>query len=240
MNSILEICQECADLLAVQRPHDLFDKDSQHEAIFLSVAKTALDKLLRFGDWQELTQEGILRTIEGKTSYLISNYIPDFYSLLNNTVYVKGQNEKLIGAITPEQWMRDKYFGVAGTDIKFIIQNGMFRFLTPPPGGLKIVFQYRSNTIAFDGKSLEPKAQLSANTDVPVFDEYLVKLGINWLWQWRNGMDYTESFNEYEREVKKKFGSGLASKDINLAGDYLDPIDMGVCVNAAAPAKPCQ
>ncbi|MBQ8630556.1 MAG: hypothetical protein IJ479_02430 [Alphaproteobacteria bacterium] len=237
MKSILEICQECADLLAVQRPNDLFDENSQHERIFLSVAKTALDKLMRFGDWQELTKEGCLRTIEGKSSYMISNYAPDFYCLLNNTVYVKDQNEQAIGAITPEQWMRERYFGIPGTDIKFIIQNGMMRFLTQPAGNLKIIFQYRSNSVVMDGKSFEPKSQLTANSDIPIFDEYLVRLGIQWLWQYRNGMDYAESFNEYEREVKKRFGGGLAIKDINLAGAYFPPVDMGVCVNAATPAK---
>lgn len=240
MTSILEICRECADLQAVQRPDDLFDADSQHEKIFLSVAKSALDGLLRFGDWQELTKEGVLRTIGGKTSYLIANYVPDFYCLLNNTVYVRDQNERVIGAITPEQWMRDKYFGVPGTDVKFIIQNGMFRFLVPPADGLKIVFQYRGNTVCYDGQSLEEKPALTKNTDVPIFDEYLVKLGINWRWLKRNGMDYAEEFNEYEREVQKRFGSGLATKDINLAGGILDPVEMGVCVNAAAPAEPRQ
>lgn len=44
MLSMLEICQDCADLLTVQKPDSLFDEDSQHNAVFLSVAKRLLIK----------------------------------------------------------------------------------------------------------------------------------------------------------------------------------------------------
>ena len=181
MKNLLEICQEAASLVATQKPEDLFNPDSQQEAIFLSVAKDTLDSLLRFGDWQELTKEGEIRTIKGKTRYLLADYCPDFYCLINNTVFVKNSAEQVVGAITPEQWMREKYFNIASLGLKFKIQNGMFTFLTPPPADLKIVFQYRSSAIVFD-KHGDEKSILSANTDIPIFDEYIVKKGIVWRW----------------------------------------------------------
>lgn len=216
MKTILEICREVADLAAVKRPENLFNTGSQQENIFLSVAKSALDSLLRYGDWPELTREGSIITDGGKCRYLISQYVPDFYSLLNNTIFVKDKCERVIGAITPEQWMRDKYFSSPSSDIKFILQNGCFLFLNPPPD-VKIVFQYRSNSIVWDFKTFEEKSVLSANDDVPIFDEYLVKLSILWRWLKRSGLDYSEELNEYERELKKRFGTCLATKDISLA-----------------------
>ncbi len=234
MKNMLEICREAASLVAAQKPEDLFNEDSQQEAVFLSVAKDTLDSLLRYGDWQELTKEGVLRTSGGRTSYLIKQFCPDFYSILNNTVYIKDSAEKVIGAITPQDWMREKYFNCPGAGLKFKIQNGMIKFLTPPPDGIKIVFQYRSSNIVFDAANgYEEKSELTKNTDVPIFDEFLVKKGIVWRWNRRNGMPYEEEFNEYEREVKAKFGSGLASRDINLAGMVFDPAAEGVYVNAA-------
>ncbi len=234
MHSILEICQEAASLVATQKPNDLFDEDSQQEAVFLSIAKDTLDSLLRYGDWQELTKEGVLRTAGKKTSYLLTAICPDFYSILNNTIYIKDSAERVIGAITPQDWMREKYFNCPSADVRFKIQNGMIKFLTPPPDGIKIVFQYRSSTIVFDAANgYEEKSEITKNTDVPVFDEFLVKKGIVWRWYKRNGMDYTEEYNEYEREVKVKFGAGLATQDIDLSGGYFDPVEAGVYVNAA-------
>lgn len=233
MKNILEICQEAADLTATQQPSDLFSASSQQEAVFLSVAKDTLDSLLRYGDWQELTKEGCFRTVGGQCNYFIQNICPDFYCLLNNTVYIKDRSEKIIGSITPEQWMKEKYFDLASIGIKFKIQNGMFKFLTPPPDNLKIVFQYRSANIVYDAKcGYEEKTVLSKNTDIPIFDEYLVKKGIVWRWYRRNGMPYEEEYNEYQRELKNKFGNGLATQDIKLSAN-LSEVSSGVTVNAA-------
>lgn len=226
MKTILEICREVADLAATKRPDDLFSGSSQQESIFLSVSKSALDSMLRYGDWQELTKEGCLHTVSGKTQYPIGEFLPDFYCLLNNTVFIRDGRDRIIGAITPEQWMREKYFYSPGTDIKFKIQNGRFVFLTPPSGNVHIVFQYRSNNIVWDFDTFEEKNELTANTDIPIFDEYLVKLNILWRWLKRSGLDYTEEYDEYQRELKKRYGSELATHNIILA-DELPPEENG-------------
>lgn len=238
MKSILEICMEVADLAATKRPDDLFNSSSQQDSIFLSVAKSALDSLLRYGNWQELTKEGVLQTSGGRCNYLLDGICSDFYSLLNNTIYVKDYSEKVIGSITPEDWMKQKYFSESTSGIKFKIQNGMIKFLTPPPDGIKIVFQYRSNTICLDPqRGYAEKSSITKNTDVPIFDEYLVKLGILWRWLKRNGMDYAEEYVEYERELKKKFATSLAVKDIELSNSLADLVDMGVVINVKSTDK---
>lgn len=227
MKTILEICREVADLAAVQRPDDLFAGDNQNAQIWLSVAKSALDSLLRYGDWQELTKEAVINTHSGQTIYPIDLVAPDFYSLLNNTIYIKDSTERVIGAITPEQWAREKCFAV-NDDVKFKIQNNRLVFLNDPQCW-KILLQYRSGNIVWDFNTFEEKTVLENNTDVPIFDEYVVKLNILWRWLKRNGFDYTEEYNEYEREIKKRFGSGLATKDIDLSGGTLD--DMAEVAN---------
>ncbi len=230
MKTILEICREVADLAAVKRPNDLFNTTSQQDSVFLSVAKSSLDSMLRYGDWQELTKEAAFYTVSGKKQYPISEIVPDFFSLLNNTIYIRDTKEQVIGSITPEQWAREKCFCCTGSDIKFKIQNGRFVFLSEPPCGVKIVFQYRSNNIVWDFNTFEEKSVLTANTDVPIFDEYLVKLDILWRWLKRNGMDYAEEYNEFQHELKKKFGAELATRDICLAGSVVT--DEGVSINA--------
>lgn len=218
MKSILEICKDVASLACVQAPQSLFGSNSQNDKIFLSVAKDALNGLLRFGDWQELTKDGELKTVKGKTDYLIKAFCPDFFQLLNNTVYIKDVNEKVIGAITPEQWQREKFLCDTSNKIKFKIQNSMFRFLTPPPDGIKIVFQYRSAVVAFDKGLFVEKTEITKDSDIPLFDEYLVKLAIRWRLQARNGQAYQEEFNEYEKECRKRLGAGNAGENIFLGG----------------------
>lgn len=227
MKTILEICKEVADLAAVQRPDDLFSTENQNDQIWLSVAKSELDSLMRYGNWQELTKEAILLTNSSQTIYPLDMIAPDFYCLLQNTVYIKDQAERVIGAITPEQWARDKCFKV-NDDVSFIIQNNRIKFLNNP-SCWKILLMYRSSNIVWDFNTFEEKTVLEKNTDVPIFDEYLVKLGILWRWLKRSGLDYTEEYNEYQRELKKRFGVGLATKDIALGGEVF--ADMGDIAN---------
>ena len=235
MKTILEICRDVADLAATKRPNDLFDSHSQQESIFLSVAKSALDSLMRHGDWQELIKDGCLRTIENVSNYKISDFAPDFYCLINNTIYIKDFNERIIGAITPAQWQKEKFFNSESNDIKFKIQNGMFKFLTPPQGNVKIVFQYRANSVVWDFNTFAEKSDITANTDVPIFDEYLVKCAILWRWLKRSGLDYSQEYEEYSRELKKCMGSKTAVKDICLTGSDC-PIEGGI-INVVATGK---
>ena len=235
MKNILQICQDVAAVACVQAPQTLFGSGGQNEKIFLSVATDALNGLLRYGDWQELTKDGVLITYEGKTDYPIASFCPDFYRLLNNTVYIKDSAEKIIGAVTPEQWQKEKYFHDTSGNVKFKIQNSMFRFLTPPPADVKIMFQYRSAVIVYDGKTFNEKTSLSSDTDIPIFDEYLVKLAVRWRLQARNGQNYAEEYAEYERECRKKLGSSLATKDICLSGEnQIDGTNGGVIVYGKA------
>lgn len=232
MKNILQICKDVADVACVKQPQTLFENTAQNEQIFLSVASDALNGLLRYGDWQELTKDGMLNTTVGRSDYPIAEFCPDFYQLLNNTVYIRDGAEKLIGSVTPEQWQREKYFHDNSGEIKFKIQNSMFRFLAPPPGGIKIVFQYRSAVVAYDGNMFSEKTELSADTDIPVFDEYLVKMAIRWRLQARNGQSYDEEYAEYEKECRKRFGSALAIKDICLAaGGCGDNFNSGVIIH---------
>ena len=76
MKSVLEICGEVADMAATKRPEDLFNRSSLSDSIFLSIAKSALDSLLRYGDWQELTKEGVLRTSGERSNYLLADVCP--------------------------------------------------------------------------------------------------------------------------------------------------------------------
>lgn len=236
MSSILEICQDVASLVATQPPQNLFNTDSQQEAIFLSIANDTLDSLRRFGDWQELTKEGMLETHPLKKRYYIGDVAPDFFALINNTMTVRDTKNTVIGAISPESFVKERLFKTACNTVSFKIQNNCFQFLNLPKEPVRISFFYRSAVVVFDPKAPEEEAEkvrISANTDIPVFDEYIVKLGIMWRWYKRNGMPYEEEYQEYQKEVKKRFASSLSLKDISLVApqDMLFNGGVHVCLS---------
>lgn len=231
MKSILSISKEVADLSAVKRPDSLFNPSSLSDSIFLSVAKSTLDSLLRYGDWPELVRKASFVTIPCKHYYPLSEVCPSFYSLIPNTIYIKDTKEKLIGAITPDEWMKSKYIANDTLNIKFRIEHGMIKFISLPENPVKIVFQYRAEFVCLDAKTFAEKSTITADSDLPIFDDYLVKLGMLWRWFKRSGLDYSEEYAEYEREVKKKFAASCAAGDICLDSSATDPIAQGVKLN---------
>ncbi len=237
--NILEIAQEAADICAVQRPTDLFNSSVQNDQLFASVVHSTLDSLMRRAEWQAITREGVLYTTDGQTDYLIENVAPDFHSLVNGTMYIRDNMRFVIGAISEERWAREKQFHTPEIDVLFKIQNNKFKFLKDP-GNLKLHFTYKSNAVCYDAETEEPKPRLTANTDIPIFDEYLVKLGIIWRWNKRTGLDYTEEYNEYQRELEKSYAETKAAGDIRLDSHYgiFDDSD-GVIVDVNVTGKPC-
>ena len=231
MASILQIAQDAADICAVQRPTNLINSNVQNDQLFASVVNSTLDSLLRHAEWQAITREGVLTTHNGQTDYLIDTVAPDFQCLVNETMYIQDNMRFVIGAITEERWAREKQFHVPEIDVLFKIQNNKIKFLKDP-GNTVFHFTYKSNAICYDAGTGEPKSQLSANTDIPVFDAYLVKLGIVWRWNKRSGMDYAEEYNEYQRELNKSYAESKAAGDIKLNRQYgmFDDGD-GVIVN---------
>lgn len=231
MKSILTICREVADLAAVKRPESLFKSASASDNIFLSVAQSALDSLMRYGDWPELVKEAIIEIIPQQHNYRLNSVCPDFYALLPNTIYIKDTAEKVIGAINPESWMKAKYFCDDNNIVKFKIQNNIINFLNLPDYPVKIVFQYHSSNICLEAKTFAEKSVLTADSDIPIFDNYLVKLAILWRWLKRSGLDYSDEYNEYVQEIKKKFSSSSAGDDICLSSYTMDNLSTGVKIN---------
>lgn len=238
--NILEIAQEAADICAVARPNDLFNSNTQNDQLFASVVKSTLSSLMRHADWQALTRDGVLFTDDGVRDYLIDEIVPDFHSFVGSTFYIKDNIRNVIGSITAERWAREKQFHCPEIDVIFKIENNMIRFLKNP-GVLEIRFNYKSNAVCIDAKTQEPKSQLSANTDIPIFDPYLVKLGIVWRWNKRSGMDYSEEYNEYMRELDKSYAETRAATTINLANnlDIFDEVYGGAIVDGCSKCKSC-
>lgn len=239
MSSILTIAQSAADICAVQRPTTLVNPTNQNDQLFASVVNSALDSLMRKAEWQQLEREGVLFTTCGQTQYALDNIASDIHSITNASLWMDGSMRSVIGAITQDEWRTHKQYHIPVIDVYFKIQNNKIEFLKDPQC-LEIHFGYKSNAVCFDAKTLEPKAQMTADSDIPVFDEYLVKLAIIWRWLKRTGLDYTEEYNEYERELAKSFAETKATGDIDLSAVQGEiNFNEGIIADVYAKDKPC-
>ena len=191
MKTILEICREVADIVGVTQPTNLF---SQLDCKWLELIRNELEYLRDYGEWLDTVRQSYFTIKSGRKRYLINDFAPDFNLLSNYTIFIKDKQERIIKAIIPEK--REEYFK---------IENGYFILKNELPEGAKVIFQYRSTCVAWDYDDFEEKTVLDKNTDVPIFDENLVKLGVLWRYELYKGIDYDEDYSEYGRELIKRF-----------------------------------
>ena len=234
--NILDIAKDAADICAVQRPTNLINSSLQNDQLFASVVNSTLSSLMRHANWQAITRDTSFQTHEGQTEYLIENIASDFQSLVNDTLYIEEDLRFVIGAISEQLWAREKQFHVPEIDLFFKIQNNKIKFLKDP-GNLTLHMTYKSNAVCYDADTENPKSSITKNTDIPVFDAYLVKLGIIWRWLKRSGLDYAEEYNEYQKELDKSYAETKSAGDIMLnrgVGLFNDGDGVIVSVNVSS------
>jgi hypothetical protein len=161
---------------------------------WLDLMRKELAFLRDYGEWRETVKQAYFTVEEHKKRYLFEDIAPDFNLLSNSTIFIKDKQERVISAIIPDK--REEYFK---------IKNGYFILKNKLSEGAKVIFQYRSTCVAWDYDSFEEKTVLDKNTDVPIFDEYLVKLGVLWRYEFYKGINYDEDYSEYKRELIKRF-----------------------------------
>ena len=220
--NILSIAQETAALVGCQVPTTLFNSSNSQSILFLSLMKDTLESLKRFGVWQETVRTASFYTLEGKTSYAFCEVVDDFFRLVPDTLVLKDEGKKLTGSLSISQVAEEEILSLAGHS--FFIKEGAIHFITPPPVGSEIEFHYTSTHVVSEVQqtasgiqTIVEKPEPTKDTDTPLFDAYLVKLGLIWRWYKRNALAYQEELLEYEKELKKTFSMGKGVKNIHLA-----------------------
>ncbi len=221
---ILSIAQEAAAIVGTEPPKTLFNKNNPQSILFLSLVNDALESLKRYGDWQQTQREACFY-ITNTTKYHIPDLVDDFFALLPDTIYIKDKKEKVIGSISPEHFMRSRVFQTSDGQVKFHLKGDTFFFVKRPPLGSKVVFQYRSNAVVKESEKVNGiclyKDMPTKDTDIPLFDWYLIKLALIWRWFKRNALPYDEAYKEYQDEVKKAFMTSRSMENISLIGGGL-------------------
>ncbi len=220
--NILTIAQDVAAIVGTEQPETLFNKTNTQSILFLSLLRDAFESVRRYANWSQTMRTGSFYILDGQTIYPLNEICEDFFSLVADTVYIQDAGKKVIGSVSPESYMRTKSFKNNPLGECFYFRNNAFHFIHLPPVGSKIIFQYQTKNIVSEpelknGERIY-RSELLKDTDIPVFDAYLIKLGLIWRWYKRNGMPYDEEYQEYIKELKKAYSADRMIENISLLG----------------------
>ena len=148
-------------------------------------AFSAAGRHLRTKNWRSLTYEHTFDTADGTLAYALPTS-PAFDRLVAATTYDRTQFRGATGPYSPAQWQYGEALLSSPGQLNtvFRIKRNASRvdqlFLLDDPGGTyTIAFEYVTNEWIYDGSSTY-YADVQADADVPLFDDFLMELETTW------------------------------------------------------------
>ena len=157
----------------------------------LEVLKVSMVELARSYDWQELQKEKTFTAAANTQNYDLP---ADFDRFINETFWNVAEMWPVKGPMTPEEWRILKNSTISGgaTTEYFRIRGGhTVLFPIPSSSTDSYIYEYITNKIINSSAGVGQTEWL-ADTDVPVIDEYIVRLDATWRWLSKNGRPYAE------------------------------------------------
>lgn len=167
----------------------------------LGLANELGDQLCRAHDWQFLMKDALFT---GNGSVTEFDMPIDYGRMVNQTQWASKNRRPMFGPMTPQGWSWIQ-FGIVSVGVyyRYRVNMNKFEVFPTPANGEEFHFYYISKNWVYDPVQSEIdgvpvyKDQITADTDVPVFDDSFMIAGIKWkLWA-AKGMDATVLGDEF-------------------------------------------
>jgi len=186
---LFEVQQACAQL-GLPKPNSVYDSQDDTAQLMGAVANLAGILLTDSFLWQDLQDVLPILGDGVKTEFPLPE---DFSSIVDNTGWSNTIRRPVL-VLNPQQWAaisswlsQSFYINPACR----IYQNKL-QFMSPPPDGATIKFQYRKCNWVTDGSDPTiQKSILTQNSDIPRFDWLMMTLAIKVKWLEQKKMDTT-------------------------------------------------
>lgn len=198
--TLLSICRAVADEVGLPRSDAYAASTDQLSRQMVALANAALRDLALM-EWPVLETQYSFPTVIGQEAYALP---ADYAAMVTDTAFVSTMYYQLRGSLSANEWQRRRN-GLPSEigRYRFRIMNDPLTFnITPIPQLVEtITIEYVSNAYARSAaNALIP--QFTSDTDTPRFPEQLVLLGLKWRIKDAKGLDFSQSFNEYESTKK--------------------------------------
>lgn len=181
----------------------------------LQVVKNSIIELSRNYQWQELQKEYSFASVVDQANYALPS---DFDRFVNDTFWNIDQHRALIGATTPETWriLKDSATLGVGDEEFYRIRGNQVVIHQTPQVVENYIFEYITKNIVKSSAGVQ-QSQFLADSDIPVIDEYILKLDCTWRWLKNNGRAYAEEKNIAERSIAERIKVNGSRGKINAS-----------------------
>jgi len=208
MKNILEIFNEVGFEIADKIDFKGY-KTIENEPELIHIVNDTMIHLLSSHDWLDLIKVASIPITCSELdkdiihAYRYSTYgFNVFKPLTNNFIYIRNAQGKCISSGKLIKALNEYIYCDDGFEINFYYDK--FLVKKSPTGLYYIDFMYLSSAVVYDAQNgYEEKSNIENDTDIPVFDEYIVKLGLKWRLLKHFNKDYNTEYNEYIQILNK-------------------------------------
>lgn len=229
--SLLTIIQSVCKQLGLDAPSDAVSSTNLNVIQLVALANKEGQELAqrnKFG-WQALMTEATFITVAAENQGLLSTIAPNMKFIVNDTIWNRDLRRPVFGPLAVQRWQQLKAMQMVGPWDQFRIRAGRIIFIPVPPAGQTCAFEYVTRNWCTDSTGVTGRNAFTQNADMSLLDEDLIALGTLWRFKNAKGLDYSEDFNSYERQVVDAIAAD-GTKDVLNMGDVRYDIFPGILV----------
>ena len=215
MASLLSIVQDVADRVGLVRPTAVIGASDPQVRQLLALCNQEGRTLARRHTWQAITKEKTFTTIASETQ---TGAVPaDFDRIVTGTFYNRSADRPVYGPMSALEWA-DYKGGRSSVVFHAFRLRGDAMLLAPTPGaGESLAYEYISTYWAGEASDTTPTLDAwLQDTDIPFLDAELMTLGTCWRFQKSRGLEYAETYQEYEFLLAQLTGRDGGARTLSM------------------------
>jgi hypothetical protein len=198
--TLATILDRVCDEVGIGRPTTYFGSTDPTARQLVALAQTEGRDLLQRTRWENAIREATHTTLAQADQGAIATIAPGFRSFINRTQWNRTQQWPLGGPDTPQIWQMRQATVNTGVFSNFRLRGSRLLITPTPTAGQTIAFEYNSLYFCESAAGTDQTAW-TADTDLPLLNEFLMTLGIIWRLRKAKGLDYGEDMGTYEQNV---------------------------------------
>lgn len=195
----------------------LSNTDEQVQQIYGLLLEECQDLITR-GDWQQLVREATHTTVATESQGNINTIAPYGFERFKHETFWNRSNNLQIYISNSTEWQQIKAVTNTGPNYQVYLRGNILLANPVPTAGLTWAFEYVSNYYITSSDGATARAAFESDTDLILFPERIVKLGLRWRWKKEKGLEYAEDFRTYEMALKQALGSNGLRKKLDMSG----------------------
>lgn len=224
--TVYQLLLDAADELGVQHEWtSVFSAYNEGDTSDVKLRRSltkACQYLAKSLDWEIITAEQTFTTVAGEEQ---TSWRPaDFLRFVPDTLWNRSGNLPIVGPLSPGQWQQYKAGYIIPTYPAYFVRSKRLYLASPPGAGQTIAFEYITNAIG-ENAAGDRISTFTADTDVPLWDDELLTLGVIANYRQIERMEYASDKLAFELCLTNNYKADGGVTVFNMNQGTANPAD---------------